>query len=127
MQESTAAKAELENAKEELSEMEEALTDQQAEYNQLQGELLNAQSAIARGDAERVISGGFTLDDFSAAVRNFIGSVAQMPYLSDYFGSLVDQDEYRQWDSLLAIIEDWTIKARKAMETVTTEGGIIDG
>lgn len=117
----------LQQAREELRELEEALTENQQAYDRMQAELLNAQSTIARGDAERVISEQFTIDDFSAAVRGFLGSVAQLPYMSEAFLQMVDQREYRQWDSLLQAVEDWAVKSRKAMNTTMAKEAYIDG
>lgn len=117
----------LQQARDELRDLEEALKENQQAYNQMQAELLNAQSTIARGDAERVISEQFTIDDFSAAVRGFLGSVAQLPYMGEAFLQMVDQREYRQWDSLLKAVEDWAEKSRKAMNTAMAQEAYIDG
>lgn len=121
------ANAELRAAREELQELEEALAENQQAYDRMQAELLNAQSTIARGDAERVISEQFTVEDFSSAVRTFLGSVAQLPYMGEAFLQMVDQREYRQWDSLLQAVEDWAEKSRKTMNTTTAQEAYIDG
>lgn len=126
-QERNEANSRLQQAREELRELEEALAENQQAYDRMQAELLNAQSTIARGDAERVISEQFTIDDFSAAVRGFLGSVAQMPYMAEAFLQMVDQREYRQWDSLLQAVEDWAVKSRKAMNTTMAKEAYIDG
>lgn len=118
--------AQLQAARQELQEAEAALAENQQEYDRMQAELLNAQSAIARGDAERAISEQFTADDFSAAVRGFLGSVAQMPYMGETFAQIVDQQEYRQWDSHLQAVEDWAQKARRALNTAVQGGAYID-
>ncbi len=119
--------AQLQAARQELQEAEAALAENQQEYDRMQAELLNAQSAIARGDAERAISEQFTADDFSAAVRGFLGSVAQMPYMGETFAQIVDQQEYRKWDSHLQAVEDWAKKARRVLNTAVQGGVIIDG
>lgn len=126
-QERNEANSRLQQAREELRDLEEALAENQQAYDRMQAELLNAQSTIARGDAERVISEQFTIDDFSAAVRGFLGSVAQLPYMSEAFLQMVDQREYRQWDSLLQAVEDWAEKSRKAMNTAMAKEAYIDG
>lgn len=123
----SAVMTELQSTKQELREAEEMLAENQKSYDQMQAELLNAQSTIARGDAERVISDQLTAEDFSAAVRAFLGSVAQMPYMGATFAQMVDMREYRQWDELLQAVEDWTQKARQALRTVDQRGEIIDG
>lgn len=101
------------------------LSENQQAYDRMQSELLNAQSLMARGDAERVISDQLTAEDFSAAVRLFLGSTAQMPYMGSTFAQISDMREYRQWNELLQAVEDWTNKARKALDTV--RGEVIDG
>lgn len=126
-QDRSAAMTELQSTKRELREAEEMLAESQQSYDRMQAELLNAQSTIARGDAERVISEQLTAEDFSAAVRAFLGSVAQMPYMGTTFAQMVDMREYRQWDELLQAVEDWTQKARHALRTVDQRGEIIDG
>lgn len=118
---------ELQSTKQELREAEEMLAESQQSYDRMQAELLNAQSTIARGDAERVISEQLTAEDFSAAVRAFLGSVAQMPYMGATFSQIVDMREYRQWDELLQAVEDWAVKARQALKTTDQKGDIIDG
>lgn len=118
---------ELQSTKQELRETEEMLAESQQSYDRMQAELLNAQSTIARGDAERIISEQLTAEDFSAAVRAFLGSVAQMPYMGTTFSQIVDMREYRQWDELLQAVEDWTVKARQALKTTDQKGDIIDG
>lgn len=117
----------LQQAREELRELEEALAENQQAYDRMQADLLNAQSTIARGDAERVISEQFTIDEFSTAVRGFLGSVAQLPYMGEAFLQMVDQREYRQWDSLLQAVEGWAEKSRKAMNTTMAKEVSIDG
>lgn len=115
----------LNQTKQDLREAEELLSENQQAYDRMQSELLNAQSMMARGDAERVISDQLTAEDFSAAVRLFLGSAAQMPYMGSTFAQISDMREYRQWDELLQAVEDWTKKARKALDTV--RGEVIDG
>ena len=106
----------------ELQELELALEENQQEYSRLQSELLNAKSAMARGDAERVISEQFTVEDFSSAVRIFLGATAQMPYMGGTFSQMVEGGELRQWDELLSAVEDWDARARKALNTVNERG-----
>lgn len=126
-QERNEANARLEAAQEDLREVENALAENQQEYNRMQADLLNALSTIARGDAERCVSEQFTIEDFSTAVRGFLGSVTQMPYMGEVFCQMVDQREYRQWDILLQAVEDWAVKSRRAMKNTISEGACIDG
>lgn len=118
-----AAVAALETARRELRDTEELLAESQSEYDRLQGEMLNARSEKAKGDAERSISEQLTGDDFAAAVRLFLGSAAQVPYMGGQFARL-EAGEYEQWDSLLKAIEDWAQRARNALDG---KERIIDG
>ncbi len=120
-----AATRELYEAQRSLQETEEMLREHQRQYNDMQEELLNAQSAIAKGDAERSISQQLTPEEFAAAVRQFIGSVAQMPYMGTSF-SLMDHQEIAQYDEFLQTVEDWAKRARTALNTVDCEA-FIDG
>ena len=122
LEEQEAARKAEHKARFELQELELALEENQQEYSRLQSELLSAKSAMARGDAERVISEQFTVEDFSAAVRLFLGSTAQMPYMGGTFAQMVADGELRQWNELLSAVEDWTARARKALNTVNERG-----
>lgn len=122
LEEQEAARKAEHKARFELQELELALEENQQEYDRLQSELLNAKSAMARGDAERVISEQFTIDEFSSAVRGFLGSVAQMPYMGGTFAQMVADGELRQWNELLCAVEDWAARARKALNTVNERG-----
>jgi len=121
------AKRDAQAAQRDLAEMGELLAENQKAYDQMQAELLSAKSAIARGDAERTVSETLTVEDFSAAVRTFLGAAAQMPYMKATFAQMVSMREYWQWDELLQAVEDWTEKSRKALNWVQKEGAVIDG
>lgn len=122
-----AAMEALNQTKQDLREAEEMLSENQQAYDRMQSELLNAQSMMARGDAERVISDQLTVEDFSASVRLFLGSTAQMPYMGSTFAQMVDAREYRQWNELMLAMEDWAKKARQALDTVELKGEIVNG
>jgi hypothetical protein len=98
-----------------LKETEEMLADKQREYDALQAQLLNYQSAAAKE---------LTLPDFSAAVRQFIGTVARMPHMRGAFSTMpaIEREEY---DVLLRTVESWAVGARSALDTV--EGVLFDG
>lgn len=121
------AKKDAQAARRDLTEMDELLKENQKAYDQMQAELLSAKSAIARGDAERTVSETLTVEDFSAAVRAFLGTVAQMPYMKGTFAQMVSMEEYWQWDELLQAVEDWAEKSRKALDGTNREGAVIDG
>lgn len=117
----------MQDAKNELSAVENMLAENQAAYNELQNELLNAKSAAARGDAERTISEQLSGEAFAAAVRLFLGSTAQMPFMGSTFSQITESKELQEWDSLLSAVEDWAVRARKALNTVNQREVIIDG
>ena len=98
------------------------LRESQEGYDRMQTELLNAQSTLAKGDAERVISEQLTAEDFAAAVRQFIGSVAQMPFMGKTFAAM-QHNEVQQYDELLSTVEDWAKRARTALNMI--DGGAI--
>lgn len=111
------ALAEQKRASAELAEVNEMLEAQQADYNRMQQELLNARSAMAKGDAERKVTEQLTADQFSAAVRSFMGAVAQIPYMSATFADM-EITEFRGFDELLQTVEGWCESARRAINTV---------
>jgi len=110
--------------KRDLQESQDMLAEQQEEIARVQGELLNMQSAQARGDAERVPADELTLDVFAGAVRQFVGTCARMPYMKRTFSALSPADK-NQYDDLLRTVEGWCAGARKALECYAAEGGII--
>jgi len=105
-----------------LRETEAMLREQQEEYNRVQAELLNAQSMAAKGDAERSVSEGLTASDFTRAVGQFIGLVSRIPHMSRAFAAM-PYEEKDEFDTALAVVEEWAESARKAMNTI--EGVII--
>lgn len=108
----------------ELDENAELLEETQQECNRAQAELLNMQSTIAKGDAERMPSDELTVDAFASAVRQFIGTCARMPHMSRTFAvmHLADRNAY---DELLRTVEGWARDARSAMNTIDYEEVII--
>lgn len=110
--------------KRDLKEQAEDLEAMQTEYSRAQNELLNMQSQLARGDAERVPSDELTVDVFASAVRQFIGTCARMPHMGATFSTmtLADKNDY---DVLLKTIEGWARDARKALNATAIEGMVI--
>ncbi len=111
--------AEKENGslRRDLREAEEMLAEKQREYDALQAELLNTQSAIAKGDAERDVGDTLTIDEFASSVRQFIGSVARMPHMGKYF-AIAHESERQEFDVLLKTVESWAQGARVAVDTL---------
>lgn len=118
---------EMHDAQKELREAEESLSEMQKEYNRMQGELLAAQSTIARGDADRIVGDQLTIEDFSSAVRSFMGAVSQMPHMGGTFSQITSGQTIRQWTELLDTVKDWENRARKALGTVAQRGDVLDG
>nr|DAW22841.1 MAG TPA: Protein of unknown function (DUF3102) [Caudoviricetes sp.] len=104
----------------ELNENAELLEETQQECNRAQAELLNLQSTVAKGDAERTPCDELTTDTFAAAVRQFIGACARMPHMGRTFG-MMRPEEYHVYDELLRTVEGWAKDARKALDTIGYE------
>ena len=109
----------------EIRERDALLEEQQAEYDRVQNELLDLQSAQARGEAERGNVGELTLDVFSAAVRQFVGTCARFPHMGRVFCGM-DARSKNSYDELLRAIETWSQGARKALECISVEGGFVN-
>jgi len=108
-----------------VEEQDELLREQQEAFNQAQVELLNLKSAQKRGDVGRNTSDDLTLEVFSAAVREFMGVCARVPYMSATFSAMPHAERTR-FDELLRTIEGWTESARRALDSFTVEGGFVD-
>jgi len=106
--------------KQEAQEREELLEEQQANYNRLQDELLDARSAMAKGDAERAPREQLTADVFAGAVRQFLGVCFRMPHMHGAFAAM-PRAEWNEYDELLKSIERWLRDSRKAMQTISVE------
>ena len=108
----------------EIRERDELLAEQQEDLGRAQQELLNVQSAIAKGDAERVPADQLTPDAFASAVRAFIGTVARMPHMRMVF-SAMPYDQKQEYSVLLETVEKWAEDSRKALDTTTFDGTVI--
>lgn len=111
---------EAERLRRELDENAELLEETQEECNRAQAELLNLQSAVAKGDAERMPSDELTVDVFASAVRQFIGTCARMPHMNRTF-AVMHLAERNAFDELLRTVEGWVRDARNAMNTIACE------
>lgn len=108
----------------EIQERDDLLAEQQEDINRAQQELLNVQSAIAKGDAERVPADQLTPDAFASAVRAFIGTVARLPHMRMVFASM-PYDQKQEYSVLLETVEKWAEDSRKALETTMIDGTVI--
>lgn len=114
------AERELEALKTDIAEQNDLLKEQQAALNRAQEELLNIQSAQARGDMERAGSDGVTPEDFSAAVREFIGATCRLPQMQRTFAAMSAATR-EVYEDNLRTIESWLQAVRAAMNTVLVE------
>lgn len=103
-----------------VDEAAELLRETQDECNRVQAELLNLQSAVAKGDAERMPSDELTVDVFASAVRQFIGVCARVPHMNRAF-AVMNLTERNSFDELLRTVEGWARDARNAMNTIACE------
>lgn len=103
-----------------LNDQTDMLKQQQEALDQAQEALLSMQSAEARSEGERDTRDELTLQTLSAAVREFIGSCARMPYLGPQFAQMPQRDRsaYRE---LVQTVEGWCEGARRALDTVVIE------
>lgn len=116
----------MENAalQRELQERDELLAEQQADLSRAQQELLNIQSAIAKGDAERTPADQLTPNAFASAVRAFIGTCARMPHMRAAFAQM-PQEQKQEYSVLLETVETWAKDSRMALETIYVNGTVI--
>lgn len=103
-----------------LNDQSAMMQEQQEALNQAQEELLSMQSAAARSEGAHEERSELTLDMLSAAVREFIGSCARMPYLGSSFAQMPQRDK-RAYRELVQTVEGWCEGARRALDTVAVE------
>ena len=126
----TADKAAMERqlraAQDDLQDAEKSIAEQQEALNKAQEELLSIRSAQARGDASHDNAGELTADTFGAAVREFVGQCARMPYMGGTFAGMTQKEKAR-YSELLRTVEGFCAQARAALESVAIEGGVVHG
>lgn len=118
-----AAEREAERIRQELDENNELLDEMQAECSKAQEELLNLQSQIAKGDAQRLPDDELTSEIFASAVRQFIGTCARMPHMGNTFAEM-PTETHRRYAELLETIEAWARDARRALDTTNAEAEV---
>ena len=96
----------------------------QADFNRTQEELLNLQSAQARGDAERLPADALTPDVFQMAVNTFIGTCCRLPQMGRTFSTMSTEDK-ENYDQSLRTLEKWAESARLALNSIAYEEAII--
>jgi len=107
-----------------LRERDEDMAAMQADLQSAQDELLNLQSAQARGDAERLPADVLTPDVFSMAVNTFIGTCCRLPQMGRAF-SAMSEDEREAYGQSLRALEKWAESARVALNCISYEEAII--
>lgn len=110
----------------ELAEQGEMLAEVQSSHDRMQQEYLTLQSTIAKGDAERIPADELTLDAFSAAVRQFMGTCARLPHMHKRFARM-QAEEREHFDELLLTMENFLVAGRNAINTFAAEGSIDNG
>ena len=107
-----------------LKERDEDMEAMQADFNRAQDELLNLQSAQARGDVDRLPADALTADVFSMAVNTFIGTCCRMPQMGRTFSTMPAEDK-EAYEQSLRTVEKWAESARMALNSVAYEEAII--
>lgn len=98
---------------------------QQEDYDKLQAEYLNLKSAQKRGDANAPQDDDLSIGVFTAAVGEFMGVCARMPYMAEAFREM-PKDEWRRYDMALRQMEDWIDGAKIALNSRALEGVVLD-
>lgn len=107
-----------------LRERDEDMEAMQADLQRAQDELLNLQSAQARGEAERLPTDALTPDVFSMAVNTFIGTCCRLPQMGRAF-SAMSAEEKEAYEQSLSALEKWAESARLALNSISYEEAII--
>lgn len=123
--ENSALKREKTAWEKERAEMEADSDRLAADYSDLQREYNNLKSAQRRGDSDRPQGDKLTAEAFTAAVREFMGLCASMPYMGTVFADM-DEAERRSYDVQLQSIEGWAEGARRALNAYILEGEVVD-
>ena len=106
-----------------LADAEETISAQQDEINRLQEEILAMRSEKARG-SDAAPSEDLTPEVFAAAVRQFVGLCARLPYMAAALAAMPTADRNR-YSELLATVEGWCEQSRRAVEAVQAGGVIV--
>lgn len=107
-----------------LRERDEDIEAMQADLQRAQDELLNLQSAQARGDTERRDTDILTPDIFTSAVNTFVGTFCRLPQMGRQFATMSPEDKER-YDQSLRALERWAESARLALNTITYGEAIV--
>ena len=114
------------NLRRDLRERDEDMEAMQADLQRAQDELLNLQSAQARGEADRLPTDALTPDVFSMAVNTFIGTCCRLPQMGRMFSAMTAEDK-EAYEQSLSALEKWAESARLALNSISYEEAIIIG
>ncbi|MBR1566538.1 MAG: DUF3102 domain-containing protein, partial [Oscillospiraceae bacterium] len=114
------------NLRRDLRERDEDMEAMQADLQRAQDELLNLQSAQARGEADRLPTDALTPDVFSMAVNTFIGTCCRLPQMGRTFSAMSAEDK-EAYEQSLSALEKWAESARLALNSISYEEAIIIG
>lgn len=112
------------NAEAEAEKYRSLFNRQKASYEKVSADLLNLQSAEAKGEAEHSPTAQLSPDAFSAAARAFIAACYKMPTMGTIFATMNPED-WQEYDRTLKSIEKWAADSRRALDPL--EGEVIFG
>ena len=112
------------NLRRDLRERDEDMEAIQTDLQHAQDELLNLQSAQARGDSERLPADALTPEAFSAAVNTFMMQCCRLPQMGRTFSNMSPEDK-ESYDQSLRTLEKWAESARLALDSASYEEAII--
>ena len=124
-EQSAALDAERRRIERELKDKDEALEELQAQYDEISQKWLDAQSTIARGDAERSTADILSASAVHASVRDFLDQNSRLPYMHTAYAAMGAAEHERMKADLLAL-RDFVEKALSAMETIIGNGGVVE-
>lgn len=107
----------------EIAEKDEAIRELQEGYDQMQADLLDAKSRIAKGDADRSDGEILSAERFQGAVNSFLSEAGRIPYMHGRFAAM-DTAELERWEAGIRMIAEWAEKALDAAGAIRAEGGI---
>lgn len=116
--------AEARRLHQELADKDAIIEELQAQYDEVNRNYLDAQSAIAKGDAERKNADILSAEAVSDAVRIFIGQVGRIPYMHSTF-AMMENAELEEYRANVLQVMEWADKSLRAMATVSG-GGIVE-
>ena len=109
----------------EIADKDELIRDLQEQYDQVERQLHDTQSAIQKGDAERSDADILSAVAVHEAVNLFLSQVGRVPYMHVSF-AMMDGRELENYRESILQVKDWAAKSMEALETVNGIGGIVE-